>query len=56
MENDYRREKMTHPQKKHHLLCHIAAWGDHKVAVLAFFENTHLLQEEDLSLEAGLQS
>jgi stalled ribosome rescue protein Dom34 len=44
---------MTQSQKNHRPLHQIAVWVDHREAILAFFENVHLLREEELFSEAG---
>lgn len=44
---------MTQPHNNHHPLKQIAVWVDHREAILAIFQDAHLLREEDLFSEAG---
>ena len=44
---------MSYHHSKHHELRQIAIWIDHREAMLAIFNNAHLLREEEIFSEVG---
>jgi len=44
---------MSHTHNKQPVLRQIAIWIDHREAILAIFDNVHLLREEELFSEVG---